>query len=162
MTVYLIGEAPPPGAKLPHPAFTGKSGQRLSEWVGFKVSEVFECDNLLPFIPEPSPSGRGMSFPIIEAKRYARELLLDLIPEEDRIIVVGVRCLKAFRPRKNLKPMVWYNISTSTYLTLGVRFEGILFSYIPHPSASSKWYNNNEHRRQVKDFLTDVRKLQEV
>lgn len=162
--IYLIGESPPPGATLPHTAFTGKSGQRLSEIVGFKVHEVFATRNLLNYIPPESPSGRGMSFPLLDARERAK-VLLNSIEPEDHVIIVGRRCLKAFRPRKDWRPMIWRSVALGTYLSLKhTRQEDIKLTWIPHPSstATGRWYNDHENRRKVKKFLEMMRDVGQV
>lgn len=152
MTVYLVGEAPPPGADLPHKPFRGKSGQVLSELCGFKVSEVFETCNLLPYIPEVNPVG-GMRFPLKEGKKYAREFLKKLDPK-DNFIIVGVRCTRAFRMRHGVEPCSWTTISLGTTLTIGLDIESIVFGWIPHPSGGyNRWYKNSQNARSVRRFL---------
>lgn len=157
----LLGEAPGRGFD-DQPAFSSRSGQRLSELLGVDVRQVFKCQNLLPAWPGKG-SSKGAAFPAVEARQAAEQFMqrlclasMDREGRDRRIILAGTRVAKAMRVRPGVPILTW----TSFWVGSTTHWCGDHeFAVLPHPSGVNRWWNDPACVERARQFLLDEARL---
>lgn len=156
----LLGEAP--GRNYDDaPAFSSKSGQRLTALLGQDVRELFWCYNLLDKWPGKS-SGKGAAFPAEPAEIMAKRICRTLVRRhlaygaEYRIILAGKRVAKAMKMRPETPYLSWESLWLTSTMS---PCEGITVAILPHPSGVNRWWNDPQNEARAKEFLLDEARL---
>lgn len=153
---WLIGEAP---ARIMDgrivPAFSSRSGQRLSELVDEDVTEAFHTHNLLE--RWPGSAGKGSRFPIEHARNAASKWALhrrrDI--EGNLVILVGGRVAEAFRCLPATPILTWLPFKNPNVRIVIPRVSA-RFCIIPHPSGVNRWWNVPGNGEKVERALKEA------
>lgn len=143
MKPLLIGEAPAPSAKKGDPAFSSRSGDRLTKLLGCSLFDVFETVNLLQ--EYPGSDEKGSRFPFGVAKEAATKLLVE-VDRDRHLILAGKRVAAAF------------GMENAKYFhTVTLKPVPIQITVIPHPSGVNFWWNKPENVEFAKGWLKALR-----
>lgn len=144
----LVGEAPARGND-DQPAFTGRSGQFLTDLIGIPVLAAFDCRNLLERYPGAHESGKGARFNIAEA-RWSVAKIWDMAKTDTRVILAGKRVAKAFEVDSEY--LVW-----TKWRLRGVPefMSEIDLAILPHPSGVNRWWNDPDAKELARIFLLE-------
>jgi hypothetical protein len=158
----LIGEAPPRDDQRPNlilqlarKAFgTAAEAGSLSAWRPPEVDRLLARTrpaNLLGRWPGPNPRGtsHGSAFPAHVARKRADEaarlLAAHRVELPYRVILLGGRRVQRA-----------FGCDQTDLLHLTFTQAELRFFCIPHPSGLNKWWNSDENRRQMREFLVKL------
>lgn len=129
----LVGEAPGPTGD-PSKPLTGRVGRRLAELAGVAFPAAFIRRfgrvNLLDSWPG-ADAGGGSLFDA-EGGARAAEALLRVVTRSTRLVLLGRRVAAAFALPDDMEWFRWSRLAAAP---------APLVVVAPHPSASSRWWN---------------------
>jgi hypothetical protein len=151
--LYLIGEAPVPGALAPHQWLHPDhcaTGRRLLLYSGWTVRELEERTvrwNLLATpVTEEAPwdpaYARGCAWRLIRT-----------IPGGSHVILLGSRVTEAARVFLGPGLAWWLRYQSDRELAHW-------FATVPHPSGRCRWWNDERNRRAAREFLRAAMELE--
>ena len=150
----LIGEAPARGALGCFTAFS-RSGKRLERLIG----RPFEAVNL---IARPLEPGR---WPRAEARAGA-ELLYRCALSGREVVLLGRRVAEAFRGcspwMDSLATADYFSCAYPTVPDGSGGWAGSIVWIAPHPSGSSRWWNDRAHRSNARTFFRRILGAEEM
>lgn len=153
-TPLLIGEAPASGSLGCFSLAFGRasrSGDRLRRLLG---DRPFDAVNLLA-----RPLARGERWPARSAAASAALLYRDCLAGRE-VVFLGRRVAKAFR---GLSPWTdaladasWFSSAFPTVPKPGGGWDRCVLWIAPHPSGSSRWWNDHANRARARAFFLRV------
>lgn len=153
--VLIVGEAPNRRMSLEdRESDEALMIPRLLQMCGLPDGDFRSCFlrvNLLREWPGRDPSGEGDSFPRDLASREVPEVLRFLSARTfvDRVILCGKRVGACFFPSVTRPPPPWF---TEGALTVDPLLRPVSVVVVPHPSGTSRWWNEEGNRRRAESF----------
>lgn len=158
MKILLVGEAPArvmDGKNVP--AFSSKSGQRITDLIGTDVREAFDTVNILSRWPGRNQKGSNFNPRSDLVQAGVRRILVQMSREgRQEMILAGSRVCKAFG--LVVDPyLTWRQVEFPAGQRSGLANPRIFtVAVMPHPSAVNRWWNHKGNVRQAKVFLLDA------
>lgn len=149
--IYLIGQAPGHRSTATGIPFSGPGGRILQKWLeqaGFPPGYLHEhvyLSSLTRCDPGKNPRGGGDRKPSPQEIALCRPFLeaeLRLV-QPKIVLLVGTMAIEAFFGKARLEDVI------GTYHER----DGMLFLPLPHPSGVSRWLNDPEHQKLLRQAL---------
>jgi uracil-DNA glycosylase len=160
--LFVIGQAPGHRSVAQDRPFSGPGGRILQRWLeqaGFPPGYLHEhtyLSSLTRCDPGRNPRGGGDRRPSPQEIALCRPFLeaeLRLV-QPKVVLLVGTMAIEAFLVKTKLEDV----IGTCTYR----EHEDMFFLPLPHPSGVSRWLNDPEHQKLLRQALSILAQWRET
>ena len=156
--LLLLGEAPTEDAQVPLRTPWARARICRALWWEGWPDEHADCANLLDEVQPQSPSGKGTTLDDAAARCAVRDSV-ELLGKYQRIVVLGTRAWRAIADvldgigpsNRILSRAAWGSDDDATHLLL-----------YPHPSGTSRWWNDAQNVARARAALRSFVEVEEV
>lgn len=136
--IVIVGEAPSKSDDAPPMGPNSSTGRRIARWIGDAPGVVkinlFDEQMPQPWTPEQRAQAKVNAMKILDVAMLSRHT-----SRPDRFVLLGRTVAHAF------------GLDTAKFF----EWRGE-FVVIPHPSGTSRWWNESKNREQADDFWKET------